>query len=254
MQKRASDGKSKVDLRLQHPFGGKILRHQSGVGAKTKILIFCTMLTMHSSSAFAFVHANPPEDRVREISNRISEASLSICESVDSDGSVSPCANEISVVRRSNYNAWSKHGRIFLTSTLVKQSTDDELAFAVAHEMMHCILDHSGSSVKNELEADYWAARLMARSGYDAFAAKSVLARFKINRILSFPFSMFTHPATSRRMKAISGALIEEWVMNTDTTLFRSENVAVGLMESLPQPLIDTPQAFDGTLIASAAQ
>lgn len=252
MQKHTRDSNSNIAKGLSRRLTDKIPNHQKVFDKKSKWLVACLILNFQYSDAFAIDFRHGSDGRVREISSRLSDASLSLCQSVDLDGEISPCADDVTVVRKSRYNAWSNNGRIFLTSALVKNSNDDELAFAVAHEMMHCILNHSGSSVKNELEADYWAAKVMSRAGYDAFAARSVLSRFQVNRVLGFPFSMFTHPSNSRRMKAISGALVEEWVMNGEANYLRSENMAIGLIDSFHLKFEQVPIAFDGSLVASA--
>ena len=154
--------------------------------------------------------AEASDARVDAVAAKLDTASLSVCENVEPDDTVTSCGGEITIVDSPRYNAWAKAGRISLTSRLVNLSSDDELAFVIAHEMAHVMLDHSGSSRNNELVADYWAAKLMFRSGFDANAAERVLARLQTRRVLGFPFSLISHPGPSRRMQTVRRALEEE--------------------------------------------
>jgi predicted Zn-dependent protease len=150
------------------------------------------------------------DSRVQAIFQRLERASLTVCENIDDNGKSTSCGDDVSIIKSVNYDAWSRDGRITLTSKLVENSSDDELAYVVAHELSHVILGHAGSSISNELEADYWGARIMIRSGFDAHASKGVLDRMQARRILGLPFSMLTHPANSRRLLTIERAINEE--------------------------------------------
>lgn len=178
--------------------------------------------------------ATTGDARVDAVAARLGTASLSVCENVEPDGAVTPCGGDISIVDSARYNAWAKAGRISLTSRLVNRSSDDELAFVIAHEMAHVILDHSGSSRKNELAADYWAAKLMFRSGFDANAASHVLARLQFRRVLGFPFSLLSHPSQSRRMESVRRALEEEAVLASAGAGIQTASATDPVISALP--------------------
>lgn len=174
------------------------------------------------------------DDRANSVVARLEAASLFMCEISSPSGDVTACGGEVSIIESGSYNAWSRGGRIFLTRRLVDHSTDDELAYVIAHEMAHVILEHPKSSNKNELEADYWSARLMNRANFDVNAAKKVLSRGQFRRILGFPFSLFSHPSNSRRLRTIGIALEEDKAFNTIFTGERDEDGTTGLFSRLP--------------------
>lgn len=137
-------------------------------------------------------------------------SSLAFCELVKVDGTKAPCIGRVLIRNSSSYNAWAKQGNIVISSALIASSSDDEIAYAIAHEIGHSIFRHSASNIHNELTADYWAGRLMIRGGFDIEKAKSVLDRGELSRILNMPFSLLSHPSCHKRMTAIrSGALQE---------------------------------------------
>jgi Zn-dependent protease with chaperone function len=152
--------------------------------------------------------------RVDAIIERINLASLSSCEEYGPDGKVSPCGGEVSIVKSKRYNAWAKRGKISLTSKMVETSSDDELAYVIAHELAHTVLDHRGGRKQDELAADYWGASMMTRAGFDASAAGTVLARFQSKRRLGFSFALVnTHPSMGRRMREIARAQFDETML-----------------------------------------
>ncbi len=165
-----------------------------------KLLLFCIVLP---ASAWA------QETRVDGLVRRLEQASLSLCETIGPDGEIGPCTSEISIAPSTAFFASFKNGTITLTRHLVDSSTDDELAFVIAHEMAHIMLNHPRSTITNELAADYWAAKLLLQSGLDARAARHVFARLKTRRVFGFPFSLITHPSGSRRMREVERAVSE---------------------------------------------
>lgn len=166
------------------------------------LLIFCFV----SNSAFA----QSAEVRVDSIVEKLSVGSMSFCSNIDFNNQIVSCVVKPTIVESYQYNAWAKNGNVFITNRLVDVSSDDELAFVLAHEFSHIILGHPRSSIRNELEADHWAAKIMYRSGFRAIAAESVLTRLQARRILGFPFSLISHPSNSRRLRVIRLALQEE--------------------------------------------
>ena len=178
--------------------------------------------------------ASTLEGRGSSIATRLDAASLFMCEISAPSGEVATCGGEISIVESGSYNAWSKGGRVYLTRRLVDVSSDDELAYVMAHEMVHVILEHSQSSIRNELEADYWAAKIMNRAHFDANAAKTVLSRGQFRRILGFPFSLLSHPSNSRRLRTIRRALDEDMAFNRAPSRNQDGVESASLLSALP--------------------
>lgn len=137
-------------------------------------------------------------------------SSLPFCELVKVDGARAPCFGRVLIRDSSSYNAWANQGNIVISSNLIASSSDDEIAYVIAHEIGHSIFRHSSSNIHNELTADYWAGRLMIRGGFDIEKAKSVLDRGELSRILNMPFSLLSHPSCHRRMAAIRSGAVQE--------------------------------------------
>jgi predicted Zn-dependent protease len=94
--------------------------------------------------------------------------------------------------------------------------SDDELAFVVAHEMAHNILDRTNArnlpalmvrlglagvhARGNELNADAVAVGLMVRAGYNPSMAEVLLGRLREVRAIDLSL---THPGLRRRIAAI---------------------------------------------------
>lgn len=154
--------------------------------------------------------ASPAELRIADLSARLATTSLAWCENAEPDGKVRPCADQVTVARSRRYNAWFRGDRISVSRRLVEVSSDDELAFVIAHEMAHIILGHPRSSPKRELEADQLGARIARQSGFNPRASSRVFARLEGQRLLGFPFSLFTHPSGGRRTASVERALGED--------------------------------------------
>ncbi len=78
--------------------------------------------------------------------------------------------------------AWARSNKVTVNDAMLRfVANDDELAFAISHEISHIILGHSGSfgrrSVSLEREADHVGLYLMARAGYDANRGIYLLVR-----------------------------------------------------------------------------
>jgi Peptidase family M48 len=220
----------------------------------------------------SLVLASATDMRVNNIYQKVGVASYFACEIYEPSGEVSPCGRGVSIVKGLTSNAWARGDQIYLTNRIVRQCSDDELAFVIAHELSHIILQHRGSSIKNELEADSMAARIMYRSGFDANSAKVVLSRLQYARILGFPFSLFSHPANTRRLQAIGLALQEEVALNSDRLAMQSDAATADLLASLnsdgigrqidglsnslmaslaPNSLAEQSESVEGNLLAS---
>jgi Peptidase family M48 len=192
-----------------------------------------TSLAVALSASSSMASAATTDMRVSNIYSMVGVASFFACEIHEVSGEVSPCASGVTIVGALTSNAWARGDRIYLTERIVRQCSDDELAFVIAHELSHIILEHKGSSIKNELEADTLAARLMYRSGFDVNSARTVLSRLQYARILGFPFSLFTHPANTRRLRAMGLALEEEVALNSNRLATKSDFVSADLLERL---------------------
>jgi Peptidase family M48 len=115
-------------------------------------------------------------------------------------------------------NAWSDGRYVAISSRMMDfVSSNDELAFVVAHEMAHNILHHAeylkpvngifgklGFGARklklSELEADNLAISLMYNSGYDIDSPRNLLTKMKRFFALSLPN---THPRISKRIDLI---------------------------------------------------
>jgi beta-barrel assembly-enhancing protease len=98
------------------------------------------------------------------------------------------CPSFFQIVPGKKLNATAAGRYVQLTSAIVDAAQgDDELAFIIAHEMAHNILDHKtrlkaqGRATKNirstEVEADQFGLTLMHSAGYDPRAAARFWAR-----------------------------------------------------------------------------
>ncbi|MEL6686166.1 MAG: M48 family metalloprotease [Pseudomonadota bacterium] len=100
--------------------------------------------------------------------------------------------------------------------------SDDELAYAIAHELSHFMLDHSrilsdarkrgqrtpSLSRSLEAEADRGAVFLMHKAGYDVWGALSFIDRSGVLR--DFPLlGLSSHPRRSERIAIVEQAIIQ---------------------------------------------
>jgi hypothetical protein len=121
-------------------------------------------------------------------------------------------------------NAWSDGKYVAVSSRLMSEVADDsELAFVIAHEMAHNILQHrkrlagqsalfaelgigSGKVKATEIEADSYAIKLMAKAGYDLRGAPRFLTSSSKDRWMDLPI---THPGIKRRIQIVDAAIEE---------------------------------------------
>ncbi|MCB2080037.1 MAG: M48 family metalloprotease [Novosphingobium sp.] len=133
----------------------------------------------------------------------------------------SGCGGRMSVVEAPQLNAWSNGEFVTLSTRMMRFATsDDGLAFVVAHEMAHNILNHnlrSGQSngllsrpskrqggKGSELAADRLAVAMVSEAGFDPGAARQLLERTPGGGLLAFSIS---HPGKSRRIKAVAAEI-----------------------------------------------
>ena len=126
------------------------------------------------------------------------------------------CGGKLAITASSTLNAWADGRNILVTTGMAKFSrNDDELSFVIAHEMAHNILGHSlggggtrgilgMSKVKrDEIDADRFAVRLMAKAGFEPAGGISFLEHAR--RRMWWSFSL-DHPGFGRRMATVDAA------------------------------------------------
>jgi Peptidase family M48/PDZ domain len=129
------------------------------------------------------------------------------------------CGGRTVVVPANDFNAWSDGRYVAVTSRLMNDVADDsELAFVVAHEMSHNILQHSlqlrgrshllaefgigsGRVKMTEVEADTLAVGLLMKAGYNLEAPARFLVRSEQKRPYDFAI---THPGLKRRLEIVN--------------------------------------------------
>ena len=126
---------------------------------------------------------------------------------------VEGCASRVELVPGRKLNAVADGRIVQLTTGVMREAQDDdELAFIIAHEMAHNILEHRkrldkiGRSPGNiraaEIEADRLGLRLMKAAGYDPAAAARFWGRFG-KKTGAGIFSDGTHMRTKDRVRLL---------------------------------------------------
>lgn len=165
------------------------------------------------------------------------------------------CAGQFVVVPSRALNAWSDGKSAAVTTKLMNFATDDnELAFVVAHEMSHNILQHQaklggdrsglfgplGSRAakvkKTEVEADGFAIRLMTQAGYSTTGAEAFLRRSR--RAMPINLSM-DHPGIGRRIETVKAAI---WMVEGTALALASGEPAAMPSSVLTEPALALPQ------------
>lgn len=129
------------------------------------------------------------------------------------------CGGRFVVLPGRSLNAWADGRYVAVTSRMMEFArADEELAFVVAHEMAHNILNHagqlngtsrvlalfgfgSGKVKRTEIEADAFAVELMSRTRFDLSAPERFLRHSSKGRW--FDLSL-THPTASRRIEIVN--------------------------------------------------
>ncbi len=120
------------------------------------------------------------------------------------------CQSDVEIVPGRKLNAHADGEIVQLSNAVVAEAmNDDELAFVIAHELAHNILEHPQKLTKGkhstariretEIEADRMAVSLMKRAGYDHHAAARFWARFGAKTGQGI-FSDGTHMRTAERV------------------------------------------------------
>jgi len=129
--------------------------------------------------------------------------------------SVPVCKFDIDLTESNKVGAYAMAGGITVTKGMLWFAQGDELAFVVAHELIHVVRHHRrmigkfGVDQKQvEAEADYLGLYVMARAGYEIGTA----SRFWRRIAAYFPNMRDdgrTHPTTSYRFVAMRKAIAE---------------------------------------------
>lgn len=82
----------------------------------------------------------------------------------------------VTVVDKPSDNAWASATSITITESLVRRTTDAELAFIIAHEMAHQKLPRKKSR-ELELAADLLAVDIVIKAGFDPLVGARYLRR-----------------------------------------------------------------------------
>jgi hypothetical protein len=116
---------------------------------------------------------------------------------------VSSCAANFVLVPQERPEAWSDERAVAVSSGLAQLADDDELSFAMAHELAHILLGHAGpakgqgGSKARELAADELALKLVRNAGYDAGGGERLLERLASRKAGEISFS---HPGFAKRI------------------------------------------------------
>jgi hypothetical protein len=124
------------------------------------------------------------------------------------------CAAAVALVPGSKPDAWSDQNYAAVTQGLARVAGDDELAFALAHEMAHIVLGHAAQrhgplvgigiggerSRNREQAADRLGIVMTLAAGYDESGAESLLERFARTNPLALSL---THSPVRTRLAQI---------------------------------------------------
>lgn len=131
------------------------------------------------------------------------------------------CGGHFTELNTKRLNAWSNGRYVTVSSAMLRFAPDDgELAFVMAHEMAHNILQHNADksaaglvpgrngkrqgSRQREIEADRFAIEIMRNAGYDPQGAQRLLER--IGAFSSQRFAL-SHPSIGRRIATVDRAI-----------------------------------------------
>lgn len=126
---------------------------------------------------------------------------------------VTICATPVILAGTQEVASWSTRSKVKVGEGMVRfVRSDTELAFVVAHELSHIILNHTGAfvghgSARLENDADYLGIYLVAGAGYPPYQALGLFSRMAA----AFPGldGMQPYPTTARRCAALAQAIEE---------------------------------------------
>jgi hypothetical protein len=129
------------------------------------------------------------------------------------------CGGKLTLSSSTKQNAWSDGRHIIVTTGMTDlSSSDDEIAFVIAHEMAHNLLGHLnqggargifGTSrvMRGEIEADSYAVHLMSSAGYQPTGGISFLQHARQRMWWNFSLD---HPGFGRRISIVAQAIRAE--------------------------------------------
>jgi hypothetical protein len=119
------------------------------------------------------------------------------------------CPGFIEMVDQASINASTNGDTLRISEGLVKVASDDELAFALGHELGHMLRGHTYALLRDryelEMEADQIGLAMAVAAGYRPEAAIDLLHRIREEQ--GHPFVSSTHPSEMAREQAILAAL-----------------------------------------------
>jgi predicted Zn-dependent protease len=119
------------------------------------------------------------------------------------------CPGIVRVIERPDTHASTLGGVVRISTGMVKSASDDELAFAIGHELGHILRGHAYAFLRDpfelELEADQIGLAMAAAAGYRAQAAIGLLYRMLGERGTAAVNT--THPSEDVRTRAIMAGL-----------------------------------------------
>ena len=158
-------------------------------------------------------------NRLGDVASRINVALADVCEcQIASDmGSTTLelCGYPIKVENTAELHASTNGKRIRITSGMLRFfANDDELAFVLAHELSHILLDHAGAFDGNspkeaEIEADRLGIQIVSKTDFDT----QIAAKFPERLAQFYPginSRNSTYKLPSKRTAMISSALRED--------------------------------------------
>jgi predicted Zn-dependent protease len=156
------------------------------------------------------------DERLLWIVRRLTQANASYC------AAPNHCAERVILSPTPDLNAWADGRNILVSARMVRfASTDDELAFVVAHEMAHNLLRHAAGLQASaslfgsidetvvdqarqfEIDADRQAITLLQHAGFDV----TVPERFLDRSLRGRRGASHSHPKKSARIQALREAV-----------------------------------------------
>ena len=124
---------------------------------------------------------------------------------------VKACSFPVKLIIDNDITAITDGNKISMTTSAMRFfKSDDEIAFAISHEMSHNLLDLLGSNQNYEYASDYMAGYLMARAGYDVRHATYFFRRLAAEDPSSIPLDRRgPHPSTAIRITLLENLYME---------------------------------------------
>jgi hypothetical protein len=115
---------------------------------------------------------------------------------------VKACSYPVELIYDNDITATTDGHKISVTTGAMRFFiSDDEIAFAIGHEMGHIILNLLGSNQSYEYLSDYMAGYLVARAGYDVRHGAHFFRRLAAEDPESIPLDRRgAHPSTALRV------------------------------------------------------